>query len=69
MPPLQVIVSHVSHRWRDIALATPLLWNAIDFNVRPTNHVQKRTLSQLEARVDRSGECLSEYNPQFPRCQ
>ena len=65
MLPLQVIVSHVSHRWRDIALATPLLWNTIDFNVRPMNHVQKRTLSQLEAHLDRSGECFLDITLNF----
>jgi len=56
--PSQVIVSHVSHRWREIALATPLLWNTINFNVRPMNHVQGRILSQLEAHIQRSDTCF-----------
>ena len=30
-----ILVSHVTHRWRSIALATPRLWNTIFWNVEP----------------------------------
>lgn len=56
--PFQVTASHVSHRWRDLVLSTPLLWNTIDFRIRPTNHVQGRILSQLEAYLTRSDACF-----------
>lgn len=74
--PFQVVVSHVSHRWRKIALATPLLWNIINFNIRQMNHVQGRVLSQLEANINRSDTCFLDITLDFqiadklgPYCQ
>ncbi|KAF8899899.1 hypothetical protein CPB84DRAFT_1680867 [Gymnopilus junonius] len=52
--PLQVVASHVSHRWREIILSTPLLWNTVDLRIRPTNHIRGRVLSQLDAHLTRS---------------
>ncbi len=63
--PSQVIVSHISHRWRQIALATPLLWNTINFNIRRMNHVQGRILSQLEAHIQRSDTCFLDITLDF----
>jgi len=63
--PLQVAASHVSHRWRDIVLSTPLLWNTIDFRIRPMNHVQGRILSQLNAYLTRSDKCFLDITLDF----
>ncbi|KAF9565386.1 hypothetical protein CPC08DRAFT_600570, partial [Agrocybe pediades] len=63
--PFQVAASHVSHRWREIVLGTPLLWNTIDFRVRPTNHVQRRIFSLLEAQLTRSGNCFLDITLDF----
>lgn len=65
MIPFQVTASHVSHRWRDVVLATPLLWNTIDFRIRPMNHVQGRILSQLDAYLTRSEPCFLDITLDF----
>lgn len=74
--PFQVIASHVSHRWRDIALGTPLLWNNIAFNVRSLKHINGCLISQLEAHLERSGSCFLDIVLEFrmfgdltPYCQ
>ncbi|KDR79026.1 hypothetical protein GALMADRAFT_1287252 [Galerina marginata CBS 339.88] len=63
--PFQVSMSHVSHRWREVVLSTPLLWNTIDFRVRPMNHVQRRILSQLHAHLTRSDTCFLDVTLDF----
>ena len=65
MIPFQVTASHVSHRWRDVVLSTPLLWNTIDFRIRPMNHVQGRILSQLDAYLTRSDACFLDITLDF----
>ncbi|PPQ77106.1 hypothetical protein CVT25_010801 [Psilocybe cyanescens] len=63
--PFQVVISHISHRWREIVLSTPLLWNTINFRVRPMNHVQRHILSQLEAHLTRSNTCFLDITLDF----
>ncbi|KIM40480.1 hypothetical protein M413DRAFT_162350 [Hebeloma cylindrosporum] len=65
MIPFQVTASHVSRRWRDVVLSTPLLWNTIDFRIRPMNHVQGRILSQLDAYLTRSDTCFLDITLDF----
>ena len=56
--PFQVTASHVSNHWRQIVLSTSLLWNDINFNIRPMNHAQGRYLAQLEAHLKHSYTCF-----------
>ncbi|CAA7267099.1 unnamed protein product [Cyclocybe aegerita] len=63
--PFQVAASHVSRRWREAILATPLLWNTMDFHIRPMNHVQRRVLSQLGAHIKRSDTCFLDISLNF----
>lgn len=63
--PFQVIASHVSDHWRRIVLSTPLLWNGINFNIRPVSHVQGRYLAQLEAHLERSDTCFLDITLHF----
>ncbi|KAF8968095.1 hypothetical protein BDZ97DRAFT_1755504 [Flammula alnicola] len=63
--PFQITASHVSHRWREIVLSTPLLWNVIDFRVRPLNHFQGRVFSQLEAHLLHSDRCFLDITLDF----
>ncbi|KAJ3505477.1 hypothetical protein NLJ89_g7394 [Agrocybe chaxingu] len=63
--PFQVAASHVSRRWREAILATPLLWNTVDFHIRPMNHVQGRVLSQLGAHITRSDTCFLDVSLNF----
>ena len=62
----QVVVSHVSRRWREVALGAPLLWNVINLKVTgPVNHRQGRILSQLEAHCERSATCFLDIKVEF----
>ena len=63
--PFQVTASHVSGHWRQIVLSTPLLWNDINFHIRPMNHVQGRYLAQLEAHLKHSYTCLLDISLHF----
>ena len=63
--PFQVVASHVSHHWREIALGTPLLWNTPTFTVRPSSHINGRIISQLEAHLERSGSCFLDISLDF----
>ena len=55
--PFQVVASHVSHRWRDITLGTPLLWNT--FIVRIMKRLNgPHMVSRLEAHLERSNSCF-----------
>ncbi|KAF8802441.1 hypothetical protein BYT27DRAFT_7196625 [Phlegmacium glaucopus] len=63
--PFQVIASHVSDHWRRIVLSTPLLWNDINFHIRPMNHVQGRYLPQLEAHLKHSFTCFLDITLHF----
>ncbi|KAF7968379.1 hypothetical protein HWV62_30873 [Athelia sp. TMB] len=52
------LVSHVSQRWRSIALATPLLWRFIRYNYRKTSinrinaYLSRAKLAPLDIRLD-----------------
>ena len=63
--PFQVTASHVSDHWRKIVLSTPLLWNDINFHIRPMNHVQGRYLAQLEAHLKHSYTCFLDISLHF----
>ena len=63
--PFQVTASHVSDHWRQIVLSTPLLWNDINFHIRPMNHVQGRYLAQLEAHLEHSYTCFLDISLHF----
>ncbi|KAH9481483.1 hypothetical protein JR316_0006010 [Psilocybe cubensis] len=63
--PFQVVISHITHRWRQVVLSTPLLWNTINFRVRPMNHVQRHILSQLQAHLTRSDTCFLDITLDF----
>jgi len=63
--PFQVIASHVSDHWRQIVLSTPLLWNDINFHIRPLNHVRRRHLAQLEAHLKHSYTCFLDITLHF----
>ena len=63
--PFQVVASHVSDHWRQIVLCTPLLWNDINFHIRPMNHVQGRYLAQLEAHLKYSYTCFLDITLHF----
>ncbi len=57
--------SHVSHRWRSIVLATPLLWNTISFHIRPTNNAFERVISLFDAHLLRSAKCFLDIDLHF----
>ncbi|PPQ96244.1 hypothetical protein CVT26_005571 [Gymnopilus dilepis] len=64
--PFEIVASHVSHRWRDVVLSTPLLWNVIDLRIRPTNHVPGLAYARLEAHLARSlYTCLLDITLEF----
>ncbi|KAF9475109.1 hypothetical protein BDN70DRAFT_996651 [Pholiota conissans] len=63
--PFQVIASHVSHRWRAVVLATPLLWNTIDLHILISNHTEGRMQAQLGAHLLRSGACFVDVTLDF----
>ncbi|KAF8183929.1 hypothetical protein BJ912DRAFT_1023099 [Pholiota molesta] len=63
--PFQVTASHVSHRWRAVVIATPLLWNTIDLHIRIENHAQGRMQAQLAAHLARSGACFIDVTLEF----
>jgi hypothetical protein len=56
--PFEVAASHVSHRWRAVALGTPLLWNVIDLHISARRNVKENALQWLAAYLTRSGECF-----------
>ena len=62
---LHVYASHVSHRWRSIVLATPLLWNAISFHIYPAKNAFERILSLFDAHLLRSGKCFLDIDLHF----
>ncbi|KAJ7696466.1 hypothetical protein B0H17DRAFT_1053334 [Mycena rosella] len=47
-PPVEVVASHVSIYWRNVALSTRLLWRHIDIN-------QRETVEKLRIYLSRSG--------------
>jgi len=51
-----VVASHVSTRWREVILSTPLLWNTIDLTITP--RTRTRALQRLSAHLTRSDRCL-----------
>ncbi|KAJ7039624.1 hypothetical protein C8F04DRAFT_1085920 [Mycena alexandri] len=60
--PFEILASHVSSMFREVALGTPLLWTTILVKVRPRQLLAKKVLEWKLARVraylDRSGSCL-----------
>ncbi|KAJ7625447.1 hypothetical protein B0H17DRAFT_996104 [Mycena rosella] len=58
----EVLASHVSSMWREVATGTPLLWTAIVVKVRPRQLLAMKVLEWKLARVGtylaRSGTCL-----------
>ncbi|KAJ7116432.1 hypothetical protein C8R44DRAFT_708755 [Mycena epipterygia] len=58
----EVLASHVSSMWREVATGTPLLWTAIVVKVRPRQLLAKKVLewklSRVRAYLERSGTCL-----------
>jgi hypothetical protein len=60
--PFEILVSHVSSMFREVATGTPLLWTAIVVKVRPRQLVAKKVLEWKLLRVRvylaRSGTCL-----------
>ncbi|KAJ6570140.1 hypothetical protein DFH09DRAFT_1154124 [Mycena vulgaris] len=58
----EVLASHVSSMWREVATGTPLLWTAIVVKVRPRQLLAKKVLewklSRVRAYLARSGTCL-----------
>ncbi|KAJ7454712.1 hypothetical protein FB451DRAFT_1279057 [Mycena latifolia] len=58
----EVLASHVSSMWREVATGTPLLWTAIVIKVRPRQLLAAKVLEWKLARVRtylaRSGTCL-----------
>jgi len=63
--PLQVTISHVSQRWREVVLETPLFWNTVDFRVRSMAHIQRCILPFLDARLTRSLSCFLDITLDF----
>lgn len=56
--PFEIAASHVSYRWREVALGTPLLWNIIDLIVTSRKNVKENALQWLAAHLTRSGDCF-----------
>lgn len=52
--PLEVLVTHVIRRWRDIANCTPLLWN--DLHIVLENY-RRRKEEMIELYLERSQKC------------
>ena len=59
-PSFELVASHVSSHWREIALATPLLWNNIYLVARhgPSNPRLPSQVEKLSAHLTRSANCL-----------
>ncbi|KAJ7510434.1 hypothetical protein B0H11DRAFT_1959047 [Mycena galericulata] len=59
--PFEVLASHVSSMWREVAIGTPLLWTAIVVKVRPRQLLAKKVLewklSRVRVYLARSGTC------------
>ncbi|KAF7376698.1 F-box domain-containing protein [Mycena sanguinolenta] len=58
-PPLTGLASpttltHICHRWRELALATPALWRAVKFD---NNHTSEQMQYISDAWMERSGSC------------
>ncbi len=62
---LHVKAAHVSHRWRSIVLATPLLWNTISFHIRPAQSSSQRILSLFDAHLLHSARCVLDIDLNF----
>ncbi|KAJ7164015.1 hypothetical protein C8R43DRAFT_989446 [Mycena crocata] len=60
--PFEVLASHVSSMWREVATGTPLLWTAIMVKVRPRQLLAKKVLewklSRVRVYLARSATCL-----------
>ncbi|KAF7349090.1 F-box domain-containing protein [Mycena venus] len=59
-PPLEGLFSpttltHICQRWREIAIANPMLWRAISFSSFSDNHTRYLQISQIW--LDRSRDC------------
>ncbi|KAG5652769.1 hypothetical protein H0H81_003707 [Sphagnurus paluster] len=61
--PFEVLVSHVSSDWRNLALNTPLLWNMINLEVH--ERTRGRIAQRLSAYLTRSSECLLDLSLRF----
>jgi len=59
-PSFELVASHVSSHWREIALATPLLWNNIYMVVRhiPSSPRFTSQVERFSAHLARSASCL-----------
>ena len=62
---LHVKAAHVSHRWRSVVLATPLLWNTISFHIRPAQSTSQRILPLLDAHLLHSAHCVLDIDLNF----
>ncbi|KAJ7221021.1 hypothetical protein B0H12DRAFT_312569 [Mycena haematopus] len=61
--PFEILISHVSSMFREIATGTPLLWTVIHILVRMRPHnfsrkVLEWKLARVKVYLDRSGSCL-----------
>ncbi|KAF9533766.1 hypothetical protein CPB83DRAFT_844492 [Crepidotus variabilis] len=61
-----IIASHVSRKWRQLALGTPLLWNVIDLPVYlPPDIHDQHIMDRVRAHLERSGECFLDITLEF----
>lgn len=55
--PVEMVVSHVSRRWREVAVNTPTLWTRIQFFgslplSRPLNYIERSRSSLIDVSID-----------------
>lgn len=65
--PFEVLASHVSSHWREVALRTPLLWNTITLSIRASSPgslaaAMGRATARLKAYLLRSDSSILDIN-------